>query len=58
MMLVSEWMTQPVHTVKPQDNAYHARELLEEHRINQLPVTVGAELVGIVTDRDLRDARR
>ena len=55
-MLVSEWMTQPVHTVKPHDNAYHARELLEEHRINQLPVTVGAKLVGIVTDRDLRDA--
>lgn len=55
-MLVSDWMTHPVHCVKPHDTAYHARELIEEHRINQLPVTVGSELVGIVTDRDLRDA--
>jgi acetoin utilization protein AcuB len=55
-MMVSEWMTQPVHTVKPRDNASHARELLEQHRINQLPVAVDAKLVGIVTDRDLRDA--
>jgi acetoin utilization protein AcuB len=28
---------------------------MEEHRINQLPVVVGDSLVGIVTDRDLRD---
>jgi len=55
-MLVSEWMTHPVHTVKPHDNAMHARELVEVHRINQLPVTKSDEVVGIVSDRDLRDA--
>jgi CBS domain-containing protein len=45
-----------VHTVKPHDSVAHARALLEEHRINQLPVLFDNHLVGIVTDRDLRDA--
>jgi acetoin utilization protein AcuB len=49
-------MKMPVHTVKPHDSVAHARALLEENRINQLPVTVNRRLVGIVTDRDLRDA--
>lgn len=55
-MLVSQWMKRHPHTVKPQDSVRHARAILEEHRINQLPVLVEARLVGIVTDRDLRDA--
>ena len=55
-MHVSDWMSHPVRSVKPRDNAYHARTLLEEHRLNQLPVVVDGRLVGIVTDRDLRDA--
>jgi acetoin utilization protein AcuB len=42
--------------VKSRDSAAHARHLMEEHRVNQLPVLAGARLVGIVTDRDLRDA--
>lgn len=29
---------------------------MAKHRINQLPVVVNDKLVGIVTDRDLRDA--
>jgi acetoin utilization protein AcuB len=55
-MLVSQWMKRHPHAVKPVDSIRHARALLEEHRINQLPVVVEARLVGIVTDRDLRDA--
>lgn len=49
-------MKAAVHSVKPLDSVAHARALLEEHRINQLPVVVDGRLVGIVTDRDLRDA--
>jgi acetoin utilization protein AcuB len=49
-------MKHPVHWIKPQDNVLHARALLEEYRINQLPVLVDGKLVGILTDRDLRDA--
>jgi acetoin utilization protein AcuB len=55
-MKIAAWMKGPVITVKPHDSVLHARELLEKHRINQLPVTVDGHLVGIVTDRDLRDA--
>jgi acetoin utilization protein AcuB len=55
-MKIEPWMKHPVVTVKPQDSARHARELIEKHRINQLPVVVDGHLVGIVTDRDLRDA--
>lgn len=55
-MKVADWMTKKVATVKPLDSILHARELLEERRVNQLPVVAGGEVVGIITDRDLRDA--
>jgi acetoin utilization protein AcuB len=55
-MNVKDRMTTSVVTVKPHDSVRHARELLERHRINQLPVVVEGRLAGIVTDRDLRDA--
>jgi acetoin utilization protein AcuB len=53
---IEHLMKLAVHTVKPQDTVAHARAILEEHRINQLPVVVNRKLVGIATDRDLRDA--
>jgi acetoin utilization protein AcuB len=49
-------MKSPVQSVKPLDSIQHARELMERHRVNQLPVLLDGKLVGIVTDRDLRDA--
>lgn len=55
-VLIEDWMSRRVVSVKPLDSLKHARELLEQHRINQLPVVAGAELVGILTDRDVRDA--
>jgi len=53
---IKDWMNSPVQTVKPRDTVAHARELLERHRINQLPVVRDGALVGLVTDRDLRNA--
>jgi acetoin utilization protein AcuB len=53
---IEQLMKTAVHTVKPHDSVAHARAILEEHRFNQLPVVVNRKLVGIVTDRDLRDA--
>jgi acetoin utilization protein AcuB len=55
-MEIARWMKHPVHTVRPRDSIQHARELLARHRVNQLPVVLNRRLVGIVTDRDLRDA--
>jgi acetoin utilization protein AcuB len=54
-MRIEPWMKHPVTAVRPQDSARHAREVKEEHRFNQLPVVVEGRLVGIVTDRDLRE---
>ncbi len=55
-MYVEQWMTINLLTVEPHASVALARALLKEHRINQLPVTLNGRLVGIVTDRDLRDA--
>ena len=55
-MHVAKWMKPHPHSIKPRDSIHHARQIMEEHRINQLPVVQDGRLVGIVTDRDLRDA--
>ncbi len=55
-LICEGWMELEVQTVKPRDSVAHARALLEERRINQLPVVKNGKLVGIVTDRDLRNA--
>ena len=55
-MKITRYIKSDVVTVQSSDSALHARELLERHRINQLPVMAGGRVVGIVTDRDLRDA--
>ena len=55
-MQIEKWMKRDVQCIKPLDSIQHARDVMEEHRINQLPVVVNGRLVGIVTDRNLRDA--
>ena len=55
-MRTEDWMQRQVQSVRPLDSLQHAREIMAAHRINQLPVVVEGKLVGIVTDRDLRDA--
>lgn len=51
---VSDVMTENPLTVEASDTLEQVEELLEEHRIRQLPVVEGTELVGIITDRDIR----
>ena len=53
---VSAWMTESVLAVETFDSIAIARQLMAKHRINQLPVMDNDNLVGIVTDRDIRDA--
>jgi len=55
-MKVSDWMTEKVYTLELQDTLRTAREFMAKHRINQMPVVANEKLVGIVTDRDIRDA--
>ncbi|GLI34961.1 CBS and ACT domain-containing protein [Desulforhabdus amnigena] len=44
-------------TISPDTSIFKAREMMTTHRISHLPVTDGkAHLLGIVTDRDLKQA--
>lgn len=56
MVQVSQWMTEKVLAVEVYDSIGIARRIMAKHRINQLPVLDDEKLVGIVTDRDIRDA--
>ena len=56
-MFVGKRMKTDVITVSPGDTLHRAGSLLKEHRIHHLPVLEGTELVGIVTDTDIRNAR-
>ncbi|MBM4255052.1 MAG: CBS domain-containing protein [Deltaproteobacteria bacterium] len=55
-MKVQQWMTRQVITLKPQDSLQHAHDRLRKYRINQFPVVRDGTLVGVITDRDVRDA--
>lgn len=53
---VADWMSKRVLAVETFDSIAIARQLIAKHRVNQLPVLENGKLVGIVTDRDIRDA--
>jgi acetoin utilization protein AcuB len=56
-MLVQGWMTTTVSTVEPETSMMKASIIMKEKKIRCLPVVnEKGELVGIVSDRDLRDA--
>ena len=49
----SGMITDPI-TVSPEQPVRDAMELMQQHQISGVPVTRGKELVGILTNRDLR----
>lgn len=55
-MFVSKWMTPKVITIDKNDSLGSALRLMRENRIRRLPVVSGSNLVGIVSDRDLKGA--
>jgi acetoin utilization protein AcuB len=54
--LVRTMMHTPVVTATPDMSLMEAQRLMRAQRIRHLPVVSGTRLVGLVTDRDLRDA--
>ncbi len=52
--LVKAWMNPPEHTVAPDDNADEAFAHMKRAGVRHLLVMKDGELVGVVTDRDLR----
>lgn len=55
-MLVKNWMSTNVITVDADASMQDAFKLLKEHNIRMLPVIEKGQLVGVVTDRDLKRA--
>jgi acetoin utilization protein AcuB len=55
-MLVQHWMTRDVVTVEADTPFLEARLTLREKRIRHLAVVERGKLVGVVTDRDLKEA--
>lgn len=55
-MLIKNWMTEKVITVDADESMNNAIFILEENRISLLPVIEKGQLVGIVSDRDLKRA--
>jgi acetoin utilization protein AcuB len=56
MVQLSEIMNRDLVTVDKQASLRRARRILDQHRIRHLLVVDEKRLVGIVTDRDLRQA--
>lgn len=55
-MIVEEIMKTQVTTLNPESTIEDACNLIEEKKIRHLPVVQDGQLVGLVTDRDIRDA--
>lgn len=55
-MLVKNWMSERVITIDAKDSMQNAIKLLKEYKIRMLPVMKKGKLVGVVTDRDIKQA--
>jgi acetoin utilization protein AcuB len=55
-MLVKGWMTSDVLTVDEDTSMMKASQIMKENNIRRLPVMRKGKLVGVVTDRDIKEA--
>jgi len=53
-MLIRRWMTQNPDVVGPGETLAQARQKMDKGHFRRLPVVERGQLVGIITDRDLR----
>ena len=56
MLMVRDWMTGNLVTLSPKASVAEALTLCRERRIRHIPIVEEGRLIGIVSDRDLRDA--
>ncbi|RJR17960.1 MAG: CBS domain-containing protein [Nitrospiraceae bacterium] len=54
-MFVSDWMTKKVFTVTPDDSISEAARLSKEKDIKHIPVVKGGKVVGLLSDRDIKE---
>ncbi len=55
---VSEYMTQVPHSVGHDMGIDKAKELMTKYSCHHLPVLDGGQLVGVISDRDIRTAEK
>ena len=55
-MLIKDWMTKDPFTINDDTSMIKAIHIMNEHRFRRLPVVSQGKLVGMVTDRDLKEA--
>lgn len=55
-MLIKEWMATKLLTVDANTSVMRATRTMKENNIRRLPVLSHGKLVGIITDRDLKEA--
>jgi acetoin utilization protein AcuB len=56
-MIVEEIMKTKIITLSPEQSIFEANKLMLQHKVRHLPVIdEGNHLIGIVSDRDIRDA--
>ena len=53
-MEIASWMTRDPVTIGPDERLASAKTLMEAGRFRRLPVVDSGKLVGIITERDLR----
>lgn len=55
-MLIKEWMATAILTVDANTSVMRATRTMKENSIRRLPVLSHGKLVGVITDRDLKEA--
>jgi acetoin utilization protein AcuB len=55
-MLIKDWMTKDPVTITEDSSMIKAIHIMKERRFRRLPVVSQGKLVGMVTDRDLKEA--
>ena len=55
-MLIKDWMATAILTVDANTSVMRATRTMKENNIRRLPVISHGKLVGVVTDRDLKEA--
>ncbi len=55
-MLVKGWMTSDVITVDEETSMMKASQIMKENNIRRMPVMQKGKLVGMITDRDIKEA--
>jgi acetoin utilization protein AcuB len=55
-MLIKDWMATKILTIDENTSVMRATRMMKENKVRRLPVLSHGKLVGMITDRDLKEA--